>query len=93
VIRSIRHKALRRFFTEGISRGFSTDQVARLRFILSALHAADRLEEIATVPGWRLHRLKGDLKDYWSLSVTGNWRLVFRWHEGAAEDVDLVDYH
>jgi proteic killer suppression protein len=44
-------------------------------------------------PGWRLHPLKGDMKDFWSLTVTGNWRLVFRMESGDACDVDLIDYH
>ena len=45
------------------------------------------------MPGWRLHRLTGDLRDFWSLSVTGNWRLIFRFENGDAFDLDLVDYH
>ena len=40
-----------------------------------------------------MHKLKGDLRDYWSLSVSGNWRLIFRFSKGAAEDVDLIDYY
>jgi len=44
-------------------------------------------------PGWRLHRLKGALTDYWSLTVSGNWRVIFRFEEGDAYDLDLVDYH
>ena len=45
------------------------------------------------LPGYRLHPLKGDLKGYWSISITGNWRLIFRFEDGDAYDVDLVDYH
>jgi len=93
VIGSIRHKALKRFFAEGELRGLAPEFAARLRLLLSALHAADNLDELGTVPGWRLHRLKGDLRGYWSLSVSGNWRLIFRFSNGVAEDVDLVDYH
>jgi proteic killer suppression protein len=44
-------------------------------------------------PGWRLHRLKGNLADYWSVTVSGNWRVIFRFDEGDAFDLDLVDYH
>ena len=44
-------------------------------------------------PGWRLHPLAGDLKGYWSVSITGNWRLIFRFKDGDAHDLDLVDYH
>lgn len=67
--------------------------VARLRRMLSAIHVAEELAELESVPGWRLHPLKGDLKGFWSLSVSGNWRLVFKWDNGTATDLDLVDYH
>ena len=78
---------------DGVTRGIAADQLARLRLMLSALSVADRVEELAALPGWRLHALKGDRKGFWSLSVSGNWRLVFRWFDGAAEEIDLVDYH
>lgn len=93
MIRTIRHKALKRYFLEGESRGLAPELTVRLRLMLSALHAADTLQEIGSVPGWRLHKLKGDLRDYWSLSVGGNWRLIFRFSKGVADDVDLIDYH
>ena len=69
------------------------DLVVRLRILLSALHVAGNLDELASVPGWRLHGLKGDLRDHWSLSVSGNWRLIFRFSNGVADDVDLIDHH
>jgi proteic killer suppression protein len=93
VIVSIRHKALRRFFSEDDPRGLPADQLPRLRIMLAALHAADRIEELASVPGWRLHRLKGGLRNHWSLSVSGNWRLIFEFRNGNASGLDLVDYH
>ncbi len=61
--------------------------------VLSALDVAISVDELRTVPGWRLHRLSGKLKDHWSISVSGNWRVVFRFENGKAFDVDLVDYH
>ena len=48
---------------------------------------------IETLPGWRLHPLKGDFEGCWSLAVSGNWRLVFRFEQGDALDLDLIDYH
>jgi proteic killer suppression protein len=93
MIGGVRHKALRRFFDTGDARGLPADMVPRLRRMLSALNAADDLEKLRTVPGWRLHALKGGLQDYWSLSVSGNWRLTFKWEDGTANDLDLVDYH
>jgi proteic killer suppression protein len=53
-----------------------------------ALHPVD-----VDLPGYRLHPLKGDLKGYWSVSISGNWRIVFRFADGDVFDVDLVDYH
>jgi proteic killer suppression protein len=64
----------------------------RVKEILSILEAAESLEE-ANIPGFRLHPLTGDRKGYWSMKVTGNWRITFRFEEGYAKDVDLEDYH
>jgi proteic killer suppression protein len=93
MIASVRHRALRRFFENGDARGLKHDQVKRLRRILMVLHSAQRVEDVGYLPGMRLHPLKGDLAGYWSVSVSGNWRLVFRFEGGDAFDIDLVDYH
>jgi proteic killer suppression protein len=45
------------------------------------------------LPGFQLHPLKGDLKGFWAVSVSGNWRVIFRLEKGNAYDVDLIDYH
>jgi plasmid maintenance system killer protein len=60
-----------------------------------ALETAETLEQLGRFPGWKLHRLKGDLKGFWSLTVTGNWRLLFRHNEqtNTASDIDLIDCH
>lgn len=93
MIGSIKHKALRRYFETGNSQGLPADSVARLKRLVSALNAAENLDELGSVPGWRLHGLKGDRSGYWSLSVSGNWRLIFKWLNGKAEDLDFIDYH
>lgn len=93
MIGSVRHKALRNFFEAGTTKGLAEDHAARLRRMLTALHAADDLKQLETMPGWRLHALKGDMLGYWSMSVSGNWRLIFKWQDGIAEELDLVDYH
>ena len=67
--------------------------VPRLRDLLAAIDEARTPQEIGLFPGWRLHALKGDLKGFWSVSVSGNWRLIFRFEKGHAFDLDLVDYH
>jgi proteic killer suppression protein len=92
-IRSFRHKGLRELFAADRSRIIPPDQAKRLRRALSALNTAATLEEMKAFPGWRLHPLAGDLKGYWSISITGNWRVIFRFVDGDAFDLDLVDYH
>jgi proteic killer suppression protein len=66
-----------------------------LRKLLLAIETADSLDQLNLFPGWKLHPLKGDLKGFWSLTVTGNWRMIFRYDEGrnTARDIDLIDYH
>jgi toxin HigB-1 len=76
-----RHKGLGRFYSEENAKGLSSSLVDRLRKLLFALETAQTLEQVGKFPGWRLHPLKGDLKGYWSLTVSGNWRLVFQYDE------------
>ena len=59
---------------------------------MADLDAASKPSDLG-LPGYRLHPLKGDLRGYWSISIAGNWRIIFRFEEGEAYDVDLVDYH
>jgi len=92
-IATIRHKGLRRLYEKGDTRGVNASQADKLRDMLLALDAATIIEQMATVPGWRLHPLKGGLKGYWSMTVSANWRLIFRFRDGDAYDLDLIDYH
>jgi toxin HigB-1 len=93
VIKSFRHRGLRRLFEQNDARGVKQDQVRRIARALFLLDNAETPEQINQVPGLRLHRLTGDLAGQWSLSVSGNWRIVFQFEGGDAYDVDLVDYH
>jgi len=92
MIRTIRPKGLRRLFEDDERRGLPPDMVDRIRVILGALDAADRIEDLDR-PSFRLHPLKGDLKGQWSATVRANWRIVFRFENGEAYDVDFIDYH
>ena len=65
---------------------------ARLENVLSVLDAAAEPADL-DLPGYRLHRLKGELKGLWSVTVSGNWRVTFRIENGNVLDVDLTDYH
>jgi toxin HigB-1 len=92
MIGSIRHKGLKRLYEDGDPRGIGANLRKRVGEILSVLDAADSIEE-ADIPGYRLHPLSGDRQGYWSVRVTGNWRVTFRFQDGRAEDVNLEDYH
>jgi proteic killer suppression protein len=92
-IESFRHKGLKRLFEDGAARGVPAQFVERLGDMLAALDAAQSLSDVSLYPGWRLHALKGNLAEFSSLTVSGNWRLIFRFKDGDVFDVDLVDYH
>ena len=91
MIKSIRHRGLKRLFEQDDPSGVNPEHVAKLRNILATLNAAPTVAHM-DLPGFRLHQLKGELKGFWAVTVRANWRVIFRFHEGA-EDVDYVDYH
>lgn len=93
MIGSFRHKGLKRFYEEGDGRDLRADQLKRIGRVLMVLENAGTIDNMDMLPGMRLHRLKGDMSGFWSVSVSGNWRVIFRFDDGQALDVDLVDYH
>ena len=88
----IRHKGLRALAEEDRASQVPGDLVPELRRVLTLLDEAQRPGDLAQ-PGYRLHPLKGDMAGLWSVRVSGNWRVVFRFKDREAVDVDLVDYH
>jgi proteic killer suppression protein len=90
-----RHKGLRQLHDDDDPKGVPPTMADKLRKLLFALETADSLDQVDRFPGWKLHPLKGDMKGFWSLTVTGNWRLVFQYDErtNTATDIDLIDYH
>lgn len=93
-IESIRYKALRRFAETGSSKGLPGGSIDRLRNMVSYIDAIAAEEELFVPPNFGAHKLKGDRKGEWALTVTPNWRLTFRVNEsGAIENMDLEDYH
>jgi proteic killer suppression protein len=90
-----RHKGLGQFYANGNARAVPPSMAEKLSKLLFAIETADTLEQLGKFPGWKLHPLKGELKGFWTLTITGNWRLIFRYHEeaNAATDIDLIDYH
>ena len=88
----IRHRGLRRLYEDGGTRGVNAGHVAKLRLILAALDAAEAPADV-NVAGWRLHPLKGARKGHWSVWVSGNWRVTFRFQGNNTTDVNYEDYH
>ncbi|OGI51545.1 MAG: hypothetical protein A3E57_02240 [Candidatus Muproteobacteria bacterium RIFCSPHIGHO2_12_FULL_60_33] len=92
MIEGFRHKGLEKFFKTGSKAGFQAQHAARLRIQLTALDHATNPKDM-NAPGWRLHKLGGDMAGFYSISVSGNWRLVFRFEGKDAVEVDYLDYH
>jgi len=92
MIQSFKHKGLRQLFEDDNARGVNAEHVHKIKQILAALQAADTIEAM-NVPTFRLHPLTGDLRGFWAVTVRANWRIIFRFENGRASDVDLVDYH
>ena len=89
---TFRHKGLKRLFENDNPSGVRADQARRIEDVLGHLDKAQHPSDL-DLPGYRLHPLRGDLKGYWSVTISGNWRIIFRFVDGDAYDVDLVDYH
>ena len=92
MIQSFRHKGLKRLFEDGDRKGIRADYVDKIENILAVLNRA-RTPEDMNLPGFRLHPLKGDLKGFAAVTVRANYRVIFRFENGHAWDVDFVDYH
>jgi proteic killer suppression protein len=92
MIKSFNHKGLKRFYEDNDRKLVRPDLAERISVVLGYLEAAQVIGEL-DLPTLRLHPLKGDLKGFWSVTVRANWRIVFRFEDGAAYDVELIDYH
>ncbi|MGE6608882.1 type II toxin-antitoxin system RelE/ParE family toxin [Halomonas sp. NPDC076908] len=92
MIISFVHKGLERFYRSGKTSGVQAKHAKRLRLILTNLDQAESPDDMG-LPGLRLHELKGNRKGIWSVSVSGNWRVTFRFTGKDAEIVNYEDYH
>jgi toxin HigB-1 len=92
VIRSFKHRGLKRLYERGDGSGIRPDLLDAVERILTALDAAATPQAL-DLPGFRLHPLKGELKGLWSVTVRANWRIIFRFAGTDAFDVELTDYH
>lgn len=92
MIAGFRHRGLKLLYEKGDRRRVSAELAGKIERILARLDEASEPGHM-NLPGFRLHPLKGDLSGYWSVSVSGNWRIIFRFDDANVRDVDLVDYH
>ena len=92
MIQSFRHKGLKLLFEKGDRRKLQSAYVGKIERILARLEEASEAENM-DLPGFKLHPLKGDLAGFWSVTVSANWRVIFRFDDDHASDVNLIDYH
>ena len=95
ILRSLRHRGLRRLIEDDSVRYLRRDLADRVRKILTALILAEHMDSFIAdaPPGWRVHRLSGSRQDEWSVSVSGNWRITFGEEDGHIDRLDMEDYH
>ena len=92
MILSLKHKGLKKYYETGSTVGIQPNHEKRIRLILAALDTAKMIDDM-DLPGFDLHPLRGDRKGIWSVSVSGNWRVTFKFEEGNAQIVNYEDYH
>ena len=92
MIKTFAHKGLDGFFSRSLKKGINPQQADRIRRILDRLDGAMAAVDMS-LPGYHFHELAGDRKGTYSVKVSGNWRITFRFEGGNAFDVDLEDYH
>lgn len=92
MIKTFRHKGLRRLYETGITSGVQANHAKRLRLQLTALDTAQAIEDM-DIPGFRLHPLKGEMRGRWSITVNGNWHITFEFQDGNAYVLDYEECH
>jgi len=92
MINGFRHKGLKLYYEKGDASKLQQHHVSKIRLILTRLDAVSAPNEMQ-VPGYDLHQLSGELKDFWSVKVNGNYRIIFRFEGKDVIDVDYIDYH
>lgn len=92
MIKTFRHRGLKRLFERGDKVQVRPDMLAKVENVLALLDRATSAEDMA-LPGFRLHQLRGDLRGFWSVTVSANWRIIWRFEGRDVLDVDLIDYH
>lgn len=93
LIGKFRHKGLLALYEKDDARGVPVASAAKIKRILAALEFADDLSQVASLPGWKLHPLKGNRKGEFGITVTGNWRITFKLQGATVTDINFEDYH
>ncbi len=92
MIDNFKDRRLKRLYERGDRSKIPAEFVDKVERILARLDQAVVVEDM-NLPGYRLHSLKGDLRGYWSVIISENWRIIFRFEHGNARDVEMIDYH
>ena len=92
MIRTFKHRGLKRLYERGDQSQVSSEYLNRIEDIIARLDIAVSPDDL-NLPGYGLHQLKGNLKGFWAVKVSGNWRVIFQFRDGDAFDVNLTDYH
>ena len=92
MIASFKHRGLKALYDGRTVRRVAPEHIQKLRDVLGVLDRSQRPQDV-DLPGLRLHPLKGELKGHYAVTVSGNWRVIFRFDEGYVVDVDYLDYH
>ena len=92
MIHRFQHRGLKILYDKDDRRGVSAEHVEKTARVLAWLDVVTLPEQLR-LPGFGLHRLEGDLAGYWSVTVEGEWRIIFRFDQGNTTDVDLIEYH
>ena len=93
MIKSFKDKETKAFFLSGRSRKFPPAIIERTKKLLGRIDKTDSVESLYLPPSNRLHKLSGGFEGFWSVSINDQYRIIFRWADGHAEDVEITDYH
>ena len=92
MIKSFKHKGLEKFYINGSIKGIQSEHASKIKIILTRLNQLEKISDM-NVPSFKLHPLKGDLKNHWAVKVNGNWRITFIFEDKNVYIVDYQDYH
>ncbi|MDP8163507.1 type II toxin-antitoxin system RelE/ParE family toxin [Pasteurella skyensis] len=91
MIKSFKHKGLKQFFEKGITKGLRADHVRKINNILTLVDRSKSVEDFNQL--FKCHELKGEYKGIYSMTVSGNWRITFKFIDGNAYILNYEDYH